>query len=495
MSFDPQRTPVLVGIGQSIEREEIVTATELASRAARAAFTDAPGLESRIQRLSVVAVSFSRVSKTPATEVAASLGLSDVACEVSTPGGNTPQWLMNRACEEIVQGKLETTLIVGAEATRSMKLSEPGADFLTAAQDGMNSDDEKGDPVVGASLRGMVVKAEFQAGLARPSDIYPLFESALAAQSDATPEVWRARLGALLSRASQVAATNPLAWFPEALTSEEIATPSPDNRITAEPYTKRMNSFANVDMGSALLVTTLAIAQELGLADQCVFPWAGASNADVTPAARPELAGSPAIRAAASATFAAAGLGLDDMDYIDLYSCFPIAVEIGALEIGLGLDDPRGLTLTGGMSFFGGPGNNYTSHGIAHAALRLRESGRFAYATGNGGLLSKHSIGIYGSEPPSSGFIRADTSAEQEKINAAGIELVSEIESEAEVSAGTVIYGRDGKPAAAPIVATLPDGRRVAAKADDALLPDLAGLSLVGERVRISGSSPPSYAR
>jgi acetyl-CoA C-acetyltransferase len=256
-----------------------------------------------------------------------------------------------------------------------------------------------------------------------------------------------------------------------------------------------MNSFANVDMGSALLVTTLAIAQELGLADRCVFPWAGASNADVTPAARPELAGSPAIRAAAKATFAAAGLGLDEIDFIDLYSCFPIAVEIGAAEIGLALDDRRGLTLTGGMSFFGGPGNNYTSHGIAHAALRLREGGRFAYASGNGGLLSKHSVGIYGSAPPPAGFIRADTSAEQEKISAAGIELVTEVESEATVSAGTVIYDRAGMPAAAPIVATLPDGRRVAARAEEALLPELVGQSLVGERVKISGASPPTYTR
>ncbi|MFK7896489.1 MAG: hypothetical protein AB8G23_11670 [Myxococcota bacterium] len=495
MPLDPQRTPVLIGLGEVLEREEITSAVELAASAARLAFADAPGLESRIQRLSVVGVSFSPVSKTPASEAAAALGLSGITCETTTPGGNTPQWLMNRACQEIVQGELETTLILGAEATRSMKLADPGSDFLTAAQDGMKGDETAGDPVVGASLHGMVVKPEFQAGLARPADVYPMFESALAAESGAPPEVWRKRLGEMLSRASQVAAKNPLAWFPEALSADAIATPTPDNRITAEPYTKRMNSFANVDMGSALLVTTLAVAKELGLADQCVFPWAGASNADVTPASRPELAGSPAIRAAAGATFAAAGLGIDEMDFIDLYSCFPVAVEIGASEIGLSIDDPRGLTLTGGMSFFGGPGNNYTSHGIAHAARRLREGGRFAYASGNGGLLSKHSVGIYGNAPPEDGFVCPDTSAAQEAINAAGIELVTEVESEATVSAGTVVYGRDGSVAAAPIIATLPDGRRVAAKAEEGMLPDLAGQSLVGERVRLSGASPPVYSR
>ncbi len=297
-----------------------------------------------------------------------------------------------------------------------------------------------------------------------------------------------------MSRSSEVAAKNPFAWFQQVRSADEIAEASPTNRITAEPYTKCMNSFANVDQGSALLVTTLAIAKEAGLTDRCVFPWSGATNAELAPAARRDLAGSPAIRAAGKATFDAARVGLEQIDFIDLYSCFPVAVEIGAAEIGLALDDPRGLTQTGGMSFFGGPGNNYVSHGIAAVALRLRESGRLGYASGNGGVLSKHSLGIYSNEPPADGFKLADTSTEQAEINASALEVVHEAEGEARVDGSSVVYDRAGDPVAAPIIASLADGRRVVAVASEETLPTLAGKSLVGETVRVTGANPPRYS-
>lgn len=497
MSLDPSRIPVLVGIGQSIERDGVTDAVDLASRAANAAFEDAPGLADRIQRLTMVGVSFSPIGLAPATEVAESLGLANAERETTTPGGNSPQWLMNRACHAIARGELETTLIVGAEATRSMRLADPDSDFLRAATQDRSAETGKRDPIVGASIRGMLGKAEIDAMLLRPADTYPVFESALAAKLHSTPDESRARIAAFMSRSSEVAAKNPFAWFQQVRSAQEIAEPSPANRVTAEPYTKCMNSFANVDQGSALLVTTLALAQQAGLADQCVFAWSGASNSEPVPSARRELGGSPAIRAAARASFKAAGLGLDDIDFIDLYSCFPVAVEIGAAEIGLALDDARGLTQTGGMSFFGGPGNNYTSHGIAAVALRLREAGgsrRFGYVSGNGGVLSKHSLGLYGSEPPARGFVLADTAAEQAEIDASALEVVHEADAEAKVDGSTVIYDRAGNPTAAPIIASLADGRRVVAVASEATLPTLAGKTLVGETIRVTGANPPVYS-
>lgn len=493
MSVDPTRIPVVVGVGQSLEREALTDVVELAARAGRESFRDAPGLEGQIDRLSMVGVSFSKAGARVASDVARALGLEDVACEVTTPGGNTPQWLVNRAGEEIAAGRLGTTLIVGAEATRSMRLRDRDADFLRVAVEPAAEGAGEADPVVGASLQGMVGRAEIEARLLRPADVYPVFESVLAARAGASLSTWRERIAAFYARGSEVAAKHPFAWFPEALSAGQIATPGPDNRLTAEPYTKRMNSFANVDMGAALLVTNLATARAAGLEDRCVFPWAGATNADVAPTARPELGGSPAIRAAAAATFEAAGLGLDDVEVFDLYSCFPVAVEIGAAEIGLALDDPRGLTTTGFMAFFGGPGNNYTTHGIASTVARVREGARLAYVSGNGGLLSKHSIGLYGGSPPPRGFVRADTTAAQARIEAEALEVVASAEGPAQVDGGTVVYDRDGAVAAAPIVATLSDGRRVAAVAEPGLLPELSGRSLVGERVVLAAGVPPVY--
>ena len=493
MSPDPQRIPVLVGLGQSIERDDTTDAVRLAARAAEAAFEDAPGLRDTITRLSMVAVSFSPIGLAPASEVADRLELSDLECETTTPGGNTPQWLMNRACDEIARGELRSTLIVGAEATRSMRLADPDSDFLRAASQDRSAEEGPRDPIVGASIRGMLGPAEIEARLLRPADTYPVFESAFSAKLGQTPEESRRRIAAFMSRASEVAASHPYAWFPQARGADAIAAPSPSNRITAEPYTKCMNSFANVDQGSALLVTTLAAAKAAGLEDQCVFPWSGASNTELVPAARPDLGASPALRAAGRAALAAAGVGLDEIDFFDLYSCFPVAVEIGAAEIGLALDDARGLTQTGGMSFFGGPGNNYTSHGIAAVALRLRESGRLGYASGNGGVLSKHSIGIYGSQPPTAGFVLADTTREQARIEAGAIPIAHEAEGSATVEGGTVVYDRTGAPTAAPIIARLEDGRRIVATASEASLPTLAGRTLVGEEVRVEGSHPPCY--
>jgi acetyl-CoA C-acetyltransferase len=495
MSIDPERVPVVVGVGQSIEREAIIGVVELAERAVRAAAADAAGLLEQVERISFVAPSFSRASAAPASELAAAIGRTGVACEVSTAGGNSPQWLMNRACAEIAEGRLRTTLICGAEATRSMRLAEPGADFLRISSSGSDEAAGAADPVVGTPLRGLLEASEIKAGLLRPADVYPVFESALAARAGATPAQWRERLAIFLARGSQVAVGNSFAWFHEVFTPSQISTPSADNRLTAEPYTKRMNSFAQVDLGSALLVTNLAQATALGLRDQCVFPWAGASNRDVAPTRRRDLAASPAIRAAGRACFEAAGIDLDQIDAFDLYSCFPIAVEVGAAEIGLALDDPRGLTRTGGMSFFGGPGNNYTSHGIAAVVLGLRERGRFAYVSGNGGFLSKHSLGIYASKPRESGkaFVLADTDREQAEIDAAALPVTLEAEGDARVVGGTVVYGRDGQVEAAPVIATLSDGRRLAARADERILQTLAGRSLVGQTIHVQGANPPIY--
>ncbi|MDP6981406.1 MAG: hypothetical protein QF570_22835 [Myxococcota bacterium] len=494
MNIDPKRIPVLVGIGQSIERDAIISHLDLTARAAEAAFEDAPGIAGRIQRLSMVSAAFSRVGAAPASELAASLGLKDVVCEVTTPGGNSPQWLMNRACREIAQGELETTLLCGAEATRSMQLENPGGDFMFAGMQGREGDSAPPDPVVGAPVEDIMSRQEIEARLYRPPEIYPVLESALAHEAGATPQQWRDHIAAFMARSSEVAARNPLAWFQQARTAEEIATPGSKNRLTAEPYTKCMNSFAAVDLGAALLVTSLDTAREAGLDDQCIFPWAGATNAEVPPISRPHLGRSEALRTAAGAAFSATGLGLDDMDTIDIYSCFPVAVEVGAAEIGLALDDPRGLTMTGGMSFFGGPGNNYTSHGIACSALQLREKGRFAYVSGNGGILSKHSVGIYSSEPPTDGFQHPDTSTEQKAIDEAAILATSRADGTARVVGGTVVYDRNGVVTSAPVIATLDDGRRIVANADPELLPDLAGRSLVGETINVKGEAPPTYS-
>ncbi|MEZ4291666.1 MAG: hypothetical protein R3E53_14465 [Myxococcota bacterium] len=314
----------------------------------------------------------------------------------------------------------------------------------------------------------------------------------LAARAGASLSTWRERIAAFYARGSEVAAKHPFAWFPEALSAGQIATPGPDNRLTAEPYTKRMNSFANVDMGAALLVTNLATARAAGLEDRCVFPWAGATNADVAPTARPELGGSPAIRAAAAATFEAADSG-STTSRSSISTVLP-----GRGRDRRGRDRPRprrparshddrlhGL-LRGPRQQLHDPRHRLDGRARARGRTpRLRVRQRRAALEALDRTLRRIS--------PPRGFVRADTTAAQARIEAEALEVVASAEGPAQVDGGTVVYDRDGAVAAAPIVATLSDGRRVAAVAEPGLLPELSGRSLVGERVVLAAGVPPVY--
>jgi acetyl-CoA C-acetyltransferase len=487
MTLDPQRTPVIIGVGQAVERDDVVSSRDLMERAAWRALDDAPGLGPHLQRLTVVNVLGDRFPR-PATALAQRLALGDdVVCETTVVGGNTPQWLVTRTAEAIATGELTAAMIVGAEAQASSKRGELGDDRDAPLADGPP------DPVLGVDRFGLS-EAERAIRLFLPIHVYPMFESAMAAEAGRSFEQQRAFVAEFMARNSAVAAKHPYAWFPTEATAEELATVTPDNRLTAEPYTKRMNAIMQVDQGAALILCSLALATELGIADRAVFVWSGADATEVwNPVQRPHLARSAGIEAAGQAALGAAGIGIDRVDHLDFYSCFPSAVEAGANALGVALDDPRGLTVTGGLAYFGGPGNNYPTHAIATTVERLREGGGTGLVTGLGWFTTKHSIGIYGAEPPAGGFRRGDTSAAQAAIDATELPVALEASGPATVVASTVIHDRDGAVASAPVFADLPDGRRVAATAHDDELASLVGELLVGRTIELVEGEPLRY--
>ncbi len=253
-AYDPERLPVVVASGQSIERTELVTSVDLMARASEEALAAAPALRDRIDRLSVVDI-LSRSGPAPATELGERIGARPTACEVTTIGGNSPQWLVNRAARAIAEGALSVTLIAGAEAIRSSRARraagmppEPGRTQLPP------------DPVVGDDLPG-IGPAEAAIGLLLPVHIYPLFESVVAARAGHDAAGHRRVMGELLAPFTEVAAANPYAWFREARTAAAIATPSADNRLVCDPYTKWMCAYLGSDQGAALLVCSLAEAR------------------------------------------------------------------------------------------------------------------------------------------------------------------------------------------------------------------------------------------
>ena len=477
------RVPVVVAAAQVVERDEPVGALDLAERAAAAALAEAPGLGRAVGRLSVVGI-LSRTGPAPATALAGRLGLSPPVCETTTIGGNTPQLLVTRAAADIAAGRLEATLIAGAEAMRSAR-----AGYRHLAKDALGDP----DPIVGDGRLG-TGDAENAIGLILPVHLYAMFESAMAWRAGRTFDEHRAEMGRLLAPFTTVAAGHPFAWFGARRTAEEIAAPSPANRIVAEPYTKLMTAFLNVDQAAAVVVCSLAAARAAGVADRAVFVWSGADCHDVwEPAARPDLAVSPAIAAAAGSCLAGSGAGVDDVHAFDLYSCFPAAVEAAAGAIGLALDDPRGLTVTGGLPYFGGPGNNYSTHAIATMADRLRDRGGTALGLVGalGWYTTKHSYGLYGASPPPGGFVLGETDDRQHEIDGSGLAVALGVDGEATVQAATVVY--DGESVgAAPVIASLDDGRRVVAAAAADQLASLAGRNLAGTRIHVE-STPPTY--
>jgi len=483
---------VVIAAGQSVDRDPTAAALELAARAAGEAFAEAPSLRARVQLVSMVNV-MSNAGPAPAATVARALGLRPTRTEVTTIGGNSPQWLISRAAAAISAGELEVALVVGAEAQHSAKAQAGGAGPRPEDADAMVGGDRLApDPVVGDDRVG-IGDAEMRVGLVAPVHVYALFESAIAHRADRSGAEQRTMLGELMAPFTTVAATQPVAWFRDVRTPAELATVTADNRLVAEPYPKRMCAFLHVNQGAAVLVTSLAAARTAGVADMAVFCWSGAEATEVWfPTARPHLASSAGLHAACSAALSAAELGVDDIGAFDLYSCFPCAVEMGVEALGIAPHDTRGLTTTGGLPYFGGPGNNYSLHGVASTVYRIRAHGGAGLVSAMGWYATKHAVGIYSAGPPPRGWRRGDTETAQRVIDASAVPVATEAESPAEVVAATIVVGPGGIVTAAPVIAQLPDRRRIAAAADPGELPALAGRDLVGHRIEISGN-PPRY--
>jgi acetyl-CoA C-acetyltransferase len=501
------RTPVLVGLAQVVDRdsppESARSPLALLEQVARAAIADS-GAKSAVSP-DVVAVvrtfadsggmfkpPFYTYRNLPGA-LAKALGASPQRCIYPVVGGNTPQWLVNVLAEDIAQGRANVALIAGAEAIRTQARAQK-AGLSPAWLEDMETDPE----VLGKDLPG-VTKHELTHGVALPVNVYPLFENALGHHYGRDPKAHRAALGALMAPFTQVAAANPYAALPVARTAAELSEPSDDNRIIAYPYTKYFNSNMFVDQAAAVLLMASETADALGVpADKRVYLHGCADTVEkwhVTQ--RVNYHSSPAIRVGARVALAQAGIAPADLGVIDLYSCFPVAVEIAADEIGLAHDDPRGLTATGGLPYFGGPGNNYTLHGIAEVAQRLRgKPGAFGLATGNGYYLTKHSFGVYSTTPTKGAWQRIDPATYQSEIDAMEAPRLEEQPNGAgTVEAFTVVYDK-GLPLLGVVIGRLAaDGARfLATVREPAQVAQMIDQPVIGRAIQVSAGDPQNVA-
>ena len=499
--MDEARIPVLVGCGQITQREKdperARAPMDLTADAARLAVEDTGAGSALLAALDTIVMirSFSDTSwrfaspfgryANPPRSLANRLGATSAARLIYThPGGNMPQWCVNRLFEMITHGECEAALIAGGEALATQKAAERAKLQLDWSEDPGSAPE-----IWGVDKRGWS-DMEQRHRMAGAIYAYPLFENGIRGHLGRTIPDHLAATGKLFAHFAAVAKANPLADRRAGYGAEAIAAVSADNPYIGFPYTKLMNANAYIDQAAALVLMSVAKAKAVGIPQEKWVYLHGCADAHdhwyITD--RHNYHSSPAMRTVARETFAMAGMSLADIAHIDLYSCFPSAVEIACAEMDIPIDDPRGLTVTGGLPYFGGPGNNYVTHSIAEMMTRARATpGSFGLVTANGNYVTKQSAGIYSTTPTEKAFVPRDPALYQAEIDYDRGPVVAEVaEGPGSIETYTVMHDRKG-PTYSILLGRLGDGRRFMANTpnDPALLADMTDRDYLGARGRV----------
>jgi acetyl-CoA C-acetyltransferase len=478
--IDP-RTPILVGQAQvsqhKVNLESAAGPIELMSQAVREAFTDA-GIQvagtknsAPIDALRVVR-SLSTRNANPARDIATMLEMSANEYGLTPHGGNMPQYLVNCAALQIRDNGAQMIVLTGGESFRSRRRARAAQMTLPwmELKAGREGQEGQAPTALGEDLV-MNHEIELAHNIMLPIEIYPMFETALRYRDKRTVAEHQKYISELWSRFSNVAATNPHAWIQQSYTAETIRTPSQSNRMIGFPYTKLMNSNNDVDMAAALVMCSVERAEALGITrDKWIFLHAGTDCHEHNFVShRYSFTDTPAIRIGGQRVLELAQKSIDEIENLDLYSCFPSAVQLGAESLGVSLD--RQLTCTGGLSFAGGPFNNYVMHAIATTMTKLREKPlETGLVWANGGYATKHAFGVYATTPNPQGFQHESPQNQVDSLPRRAVATAVEAQGSATVEAYSVMHDRDGTPEKVRAAVLLADGRRAWATSDNTQL-------------------------
>ena len=495
--LDP-RTPVLIGVGQVGDPTHAPdfhawSAVELGAAAGRAALTDAGGhgVAAAIDVIAGVRQFEISIPGAPAPlgradnfprAVSGRLGIDPAHAILEVVGGQAPQSLVTELAGRIAAGQAEAALAVGAEAISTVAQLLAGSDRpdFTETVPGQLEDR-------GYGLRGIVTDYLLAHGVLEPITAYGLLENARRHRLGVSRDDYLRSMTELMAPFGAIAAGHLLSAVTTARSAAELGAVSARNRMINDLYPLSLVAREKVNLAAAVLIMSVHRARECGVdPDRWVFLAGHAGLKEQGLLDRPDLSRSPAAARAVSHALDVAGVGLDDLATIDLYSCFPVAVAAVADAFGLAADDPRGLTVTGGLPFFGGPGNNYSMHAIAETVHRLRaRPGAHGLVWANGGVLSKHAVGVYTTTPTP---WRADDSATvQAELDAAPtVEVAEQADGPATIETMSIMRTPHGDRAA--VVGRLADGRRFLANpepGDDAVSDLLAGEAAFGAKVAV----------
>lgn len=460
------RRPVIVGVSQLSTHTAYdgPAADPLAmlTRVAEEAGADAGGRRVLDAVDVVVALPFLWWSeRDPAARVAREIGIEPRETWMTNDGGEVAPVVLNWAADRLAAGEARAVLVLGGNAMRTLDVvSKRGEQADWAAAGRVETAARKfGTDRMGHSDEEVAV------GLDLPIRLYPVIENAIRAAKGRSIDEHQRVIGEMFSRFTDVAAANPHAWFPVARSAEELTTITPENRWISFPYPKYVNAVIATDQAAAFIITTSGVADELGVAaDRRVFWWGGHAQAERAwyVSTRPTIATSPAMTESHLTALANARCTVDDVGHIDLYSCFPAPVELACDVLGISPLDSRGLTVTGGLPYAGGPGSAYPLHSLAAMTDRLRAGpDSVGLVTGNGWYASKHSAVVLSGRPrpdgeplPGPGVVHPDPVP------------IANRPGDGTVVSYTVHFGNDGEPTGGSVVADMGDGTRSLARLD-----------------------------
>lgn len=418
----------------------------------------------------------------PAGRLASALGISPSRSVYSGIGGTTPHQLVAQAAAAIAAGQLDVAVVVSGEALDTVRRAKKSGERLAWSH---RDPEKKPFPFEEPFHPAEVAHSVFQAWLT-----FAVFDVARRAHLGIDPDAYRRALGDLLAPLSEVAASNPYAWFPASRSAAELIEATPSNRMVGYPYTKTMVSVMDVDMAAAVVIASDEAADRLGIPkDRRVYLHGTGYALDPVYVAEHEpMWASPAMASASAAAMGSAGIGVDDVAYFDLYSCFGSSLNFACDALGLGPDDRRGLTVTGGLPFAGGPGSGYMLHSTAAMVETLRrDPGAFGMVSGVGMHMTKHAFGVYRSAPPDEAVAARLAEGQPAAPPATGRNITDVYTGDARISAYTVVHARSGEPEWGLAVCDLPSGERAYARTEDpAVLSGMEKEEWVGAEVRLA---------
>jgi acetyl-CoA C-acetyltransferase len=425
----------------------------------------------------------------PVGRLAEALGASPRHRLYSGIGGTTPQDLVNQTAQAMQRGEVDLALICSAEALATVRAAKKNGRRLPWSH--RKSSPFPWEPPHASELAHEVTQAW---------ETFPLWDTARRARLGRSLVEDAAEAASVMSAMSAVAADNPHAWRPRELDAATVGTPTQDNRYVGWPYTKHEVAVMDVDMSAALLLASAERADALGVSEDRRLYLSGWARAEdpASIAERDDLSRSAAMAVTGAHALSSAGMGIDDIDVFDLYSCFPSSVRLACDALGLALDDPRGLTVTGGLPYAGGPASGYVMHAIASAFDRLCRQPGHALITGVGMHLAKHVAAVWSSAPrTSAGTMPPEPDALQAEVDVRQPRrpVLTTWSGPASVLAYTVAHGRDGAPQQGLVVLDTAAGRALARVHEPDLLVDAESRELVGELVKVTSDGKRNEAR